>query len=41
MSDLNPRPRSAVERVKAAVSWSLEWNMLMLEQLVDWLLGRE
>ena len=36
-----PVPRSFCDRVKAAVHWWLEWDWLTMEQLVDWLLGRE
>ena len=39
--DVAPVPRSLRERVKAAVHWWLEWDWLTLEQLADWLLGRE
>ena len=39
--DVTPVPRSLRERFKAAVHWWLEWDWLTLEQLADWLVGRE
>ena len=41
MCDLDPRPRTPLERVRAAVCWWLDWDLMAWEQLTDWLLGRE
>jgi hypothetical protein len=41
MCDLEPRPRTPLERLRAAVCWWLDWDFMTWEQLTDWLLGRE
>ncbi len=41
MRDLEPRPRTPLERLRAAVCWWLDWELMTWEQLTDWLLGRE